>query len=230
MSKQAPEPLTKEEMDSLLIASSSNLFYHTLFQLAKNTGRRLGEFYGVEKKEKVGEKVIPGKFKKVYTQDGNQIQIPVKRVMFKATGKYDYGLKVKDFIFNDDGTSVMKTWVLKRRSYVQDESQLTASMTSLVKRFINKNKLTLEDYMFRKKSYRAIQNAVSSYAKKAGIQKKVMFHSFRHYFITHLLKKGWSHNEIVKVTGHKSISSVSSYDHVLSSDLKDKLNQDLEGM
>lgn len=222
------EPLTKEEMDSLLLAASDNLYYNTLFNVARKTGRRLGEFYGVEEKIKIGEKVI-GK-KKVYDKDGNQIEVDKTRDVFKATGTYNYGLKVKDIIFQDDGTAIMKTWVLKRRNFVQDETHLPKELTTLIKTFIRKQKLGLEDYLFRSKSYRAIQNAVTSYAKKAGIQKVVAFHSFRHTLITHLLKKGWSYDKIQKVTGHLSAASLATYDHVLSSDIKDKLNEDLKDL
>lgn len=222
------EPLTKEEMDSLLLAASDNLYYNTLFNVARKTGRRLGEFYGVEEKIKIGEKII-GK-KKVYDQNGNQIEVDKKRDVFKATGKYNYGLKVKDIIFQDDGTAIMKTWVLKRRNFVQDETHLPKDLATLLRTFIRKKKLGLDDYLFRSKSYRAIQNAVTSYAKKAAIKKVVAFHSFRHTLITHLLKKGWSYDKIQKVTGHLSTASLATYDHVLSSDIKDKLNEDLEDL
>lgn len=226
MVKTTPQSTTKEEIDSIISLASNNDYYFTLFQLAKNTGRRLGELYGVEIKEKIGEKVI-GK-RKVYTEKGNQIEVEKTRGIYKATGKFMYGLKGKDFIEQMDGTLIMRTWVLKRRNYVQDETYLNKATSEIVKRYLRKYKIKEEDYVFRQKSYRSIQNAICSYTKKANIQKNISFHSFRHYFITHLLKQGWSHNEVAKVTGHKSVSSINAYDHVLSKDLKDKLNKSLE--
>jgi len=226
MAKTAPYVPTKDEMDNFLTVCSNNMFYHTLFTLAKNTGRRLGEYYGVEKKEKIDSKVV-GK-KKVYTQEGNQIEVDKTRDVFKATGLYEYGLKGKDFVEQVDDKYVMNTWVLKRRNYVQDETFLNEATSRLVRNYLKKFNIKDDDYVFRKKSYRAIQNAVKSYAKKAGIKGNFTFHSFRHYFVTHLLKQGWSHNEVAKVTGHKSVASISSYDHVLSKDLKDKLGKALE--
>lgn len=225
MPKTEPEPLTKEEVDKIIELSAKSPFYYILFNLAKYTGRRLGEFYGVEKKEVIGEKVV-GK-KKVYTDSGNQIEVDKKVHIYKATGKFEYGMKVKDFIETDSGEFYIRTWVLKRRNYIQDETHIPQHVGKLLKRYIRENKLGLEDYLFRKVSYRAIQNAVNSFAKQAGIKKNASFHSFRHYFVTSLLKKGWSHDKIAKITGHKSVQSISSYDHVLSSDLKDKLNEDL---
>jgi len=228
MPKKAPEPLTTEEMQRLLNASSKSPFYYMLFNLAKTTGRRLGEFYGVEDKTLNGEKII-GK-KKVYTDSGNQIEVNKTLKVYKPTGNFQYGMQVKDFILNDDGSATIKTWVLKRRHYIQDETYVPLDVAQLIQRYIKKNNLKLEDYLFRKVSYRAIQNAVTSFAKQAGLTKNVSFHTFRHHFVTSLLKKGWSHDKIAKVTGHKSVQSINTYDHVLASDLKDKLKEDLEGI
>lgn len=221
MSKQSPEPITQEEMDSLITASSGNDFYNMLFTVAKYTGRRLGELYGVERKECVGEKDSRKKSK-----DGK----PIMAKIYKYTGNYEYGVKVKDIIKELDGSSTMKVWVLKRRNYIQDETILPKSVSEMVWKYINRHKLKTEDYLFRKKSYRQIQHSVGSYANKAGIKKNVMFHSFRHYFITHYLKQGWSYNQVAKLTGHKSVNSLQSYDHVVARDLRDKALVDGEGL
>lgn len=221
MPKKPPEPLTPEEMDSLVTAASGNDFYFMLFNVAKTTGRRIGELYGVEKKECIGEKESSRRKK-----DGTPVMLKV----YKYTGDYHFGVQVKDIIFEEDGTATMKVWVLKRRNYVQDETILTKGVATIVRKYINRHKLKLEDYLFRKKSYRQIQSAVKSFAKKGYVKKNVMFHSFRHYFITHYLKKGWSYNQVAKLTGHKSINSLGSYDHVVSRDLRDKALEDMEGI
>jgi len=218
MTKQAPEPLTKEEMNDLLTSASSNDFYYMLFNVARSTGRRIGELYGVEQKEEIGSKDSGRKNKK-----GEPIMLKT----YKYTGNYQFGVQVKDIIKHEDGTSIMRVWVLKRRNYIQDETVLLKPVSELVWKYINKHKLKLDDYLFRVKSYRQIQHAVSSFGKKAGITKRVMFHSFRHYFITHLLKDGWSYNQVAKLTGHKSINSLGSYDHVVARDLKDKAIESL---
>ena len=122
---------------------------------------------------------------------------------------------------------MMKVWVLKRRKLVQDETILTKEALQTIKHYIIKNKLKPEDYLFRKKSYRAIQDAVRKYAEKAGIDHKVSVHNFRHYFVTYLMKKGWTHDKISKLTGHKSAGSLSVYDHVVASDIKEDTLKDL---
>lgn len=221
MTKQTPEPLTPEEMEKLITASAKNEFYYMLFNVAKSTGRRLGEFYGVEKKIVIGKKPT-GR----YNKRGERIMMNV----YKGTNEYEFGVQVKDIVKEADGTSTMKVWVLKRRNYIQDETILPRHVSQLVWRYIHKNRLKLDDYLFRKRSYRQIQSAVSKFGIRAGIKKRVMFHSFRHFFITHYLKKGWSYNQIAKLTGHKSIGSLSSYDHVVSRDIREKALEDMEGL
>jgi len=221
MTKQAPELLTPEEMERLIAVSSKKEFYFMLFNVARVTGRRLGELYGVERKEVIGEKESGRR-----TKDGKPIMMKV----YKNTNNYEYGVKVKDIIKEEDKSSTMKVWVLKRRNYIQDETTLPEHVSDIVWRYINKHKLKTDDYLFRAKSYRQIQSAISKFGIKAGIKKRVMFHSFRHYMITYFLKKGWNYNEIAKLTGHKSINSLSSYDHVVSRDLRERTIKDLEDM
>jgi len=221
MTKTSPKPLTPEEMDSLITSSATNDFYFMIFNVAKTTGRRIGELYGVERKKFIDMKDSGRKNKK-----GEPIMLKV----YKYTGNYEFGVQVKDIIQEQDGTATMKVWVLKRRNYIQDETILQRPIADLVFKYIRKHNLKLDDYLFRKKSYRQIQQAVGSYAKKAGIKKKVMMHSFRHFFVTYFLKKGWSYDKIAKLTGHKSINSLGSYDHVVSRDLRERALRDLEGI
>ena len=81
------------------------------------------------------------------------------------------------------------------------------------------NKLNQEDYLFRKYSYRHIQNRVAFFAKKACISHVVSFHNFRHFLVTELLKQGWHYEKIAVITGHSSPQTLLSYDHVVSKDI-----------
>lgn len=58
MVKTLPVPCTKEEMDKILDAAMDNDFYYLLFKVARKTGRRLGEYWGI--KDKVTKKFIGG--------------------------------------------------------------------------------------------------------------------------------------------------------------------------
>lgn len=80
-----------------------------------------------------------------------------------------------------------------------------------LRRYITSRGLKKNDSLWSK-SIRAYQYAIDSYAKKAGIDKKVMPHSFRHYVVTELRKQGWAWEDIAKITGHHPLS-VRYYDH-----------------
>jgi integrase len=170
--KQAPIPCTKEEIDSILNACMDNDFFYLLFNVAKKTGRRLGEYYDVQ---------------------------------------------VKDLDFE---RGIMMTKVLKRRQKVLKEAILDENLIYLIQRYIQKEGLKLEDYLFQKYSYRHIQNRIAFYAKKAGVNHNVSFHNFRHYFVTELFKQGWTYDKIAKLTGHSSVGTLAIYDHTVASDLK----------
>jgi len=141
----------------------------------------------------------------------------------RRLGEY-FDVQVKDIDFE---RKVMMTKVLKRRQKVYKEAILNDELIYLLKRFILKHKLKLEDYPFQAYSYRHIQNRVEFYAKKAKIPHKVSFHNFRHYFVTELFKLGWTYDKIAKLTGHSSVGTLAIYDHSVASDIR---NDALEAM
>ncbi len=225
MPKEEVIPCTKEEMNRLIESSMDSDFYYLIFNTAKLTGRRLGEFYGVQKQKEIGRKVIG---KKIEYKDGKAIPLDKTRAIYKKIpGQWDGGIKVKDINFEE---GLVKIWVLKRRKLEQDETVLTKENIRLLKHYIVKTKLKENDFIFRAKSYRTIQAAVESYAKKAKIDHKVSFHNFRHYFITELKRKSWTNDEIAKLTGHKTPGVITIYDHVVAKDIKERALRDLEGI
>lgn len=169
-------------MDNIINATIDDDFFYMLFQVAKKTGRRLGEYYDV---------------------------------------------KVKDIDFE---RGIMMTKVLKRRQRVEKEAILDTDLIMLIKRYILKERLKLEDYLFRKVGYRQIQNKVVYYAKLARVPHKVSFHNFRHYFITELFKKGWTYDKIAKLTGHSSVGTLSFYDHSVASDIAGIARRDIKDL
>lgn len=134
----------------------------------------------------------------------------------RRLGEY-YDVQVNDI---DLDKKVMLTKVLKRRKRVIKEALLDEELVVLLQRYIRQNKLKLDDYIFRKVSYRQIQYAVASYAKKAKIPHNVSFHNFRHYFITELFKQGLDYSKIAKLTGHSSPGTLVNYDHSVASDIR----------
>lgn len=216
MPKTAIIPCTKEEMDALLNASLDDDFYYMMFFVAKSTGRRLGEFCGVHKKEEVRKE-------EYVDRHGNK----KFRTIYKRLPELEGGVQIKDIDFEK---KVMMTYILKRRRRIQKEAILTDEAVRLIRQYIATNHLKLEDYLFRKRTMRAIQDAVMRYAKIAGITHKVNFHNFRHYFATSLIKAGMHYDQIAKLTGHGSPGTLVNYDHAVASDMRELAEKHIKNL
>jgi site-specific recombinase XerD len=56
---------------------------------------------------------------------------------------------------------------------------------------------------------------IKTAAQKAGIQKRVSSHVFRHSYATHLLQSGVDIRSIQELLGHKSLETTMIYTHVV---------------
>lgn len=138
-----------------------------------------------------------------------------------------YEIQAKDFDF-DKG--IFKTCILKRRKPIEKEAIMTPEISRMMNQYINKNHFRPDDYIFKKVTYRNIQYMTSAYGMKARINHRVSFHNFRHYFITELVRKGWSYDKIAKLTGHSSPATLVNYDHAVASDIKEDALEALKDM
>ena len=62
----------------------------------------------------------------------------------------------------------------------------------------------------------SLQKAVKKAAKRAGINKRVTCHTFRHSFATHLLEAGYDIRTVQELLGHKDVKTTMIYTHVLN--------------
>lgn len=65
---------------------------------------------------------------------------------------------------------------------------------------------------------------IKNITKKAGIQKSISPHTFRHSFATHLLKGGANLRDIQEMLGHTSIITTEIYTHIDDEYLKETIN------
>ncbi|NLK62338.1 MAG: tyrosine recombinase XerC [Fusobacteria bacterium] len=68
---------------------------------------------------------------------------------------------------------------------------------------------------------RSLRRNISEYAKKAGIEKDVSPHTFRHSFASYLLNEGVDIRYLQELLGHSSITTTQIYTHVGKKFLKE---------
>ena len=64
-------------------------------------------------------------------------------------------------------------------------------------------------------------------ARRAGIEKKISPHTFRHSFATHLLEGGASIRQVQELLGHESILTTEMYTHLDDSHLRQTVEEHL---
>jgi integrase/recombinase XerD len=85
-----------------------------------------------------------------------------------------------------------------------------------------------EDYVFLNRRGKALSRVmvftiIKNLAEKAGIEKRISPHTFRHSFATHLVEGGANLRVVQDLLGHESISTTEIYTHLDQSFLRETL-------
>jgi integrase len=220
-------PLTKEEMNSLMktiseaaknyektgLSARKNknaLFDLMLFSVLRYTGRNIGELYGIEEKKIIGREIIGTK---KATIKGKDILVDKAVFTYKKTGKIIGGVQLKDV---DLKKKVINIPFIEKGEVIEglDNSvYLPEEVIEMIKEYVKKNNIQLNDFLFRKKNrgYRQIENILSSYSILAGIKHKVTTHNFRDYLIKEMIAAGYRDGEIKRLIGLNKQSLLKSY-------------------
>lgn len=72
---------------------------------------------------------------------------------------------------------------------------------------------------------RWIRELVKTYAKKAGITKRIYPHLFRHHLLTHLTKKGILDTKLQIISGHQNRQNLALYQYLSLADVENEYRE-----
>ncbi|MDD5190951.1 MAG: tyrosine recombinase XerC [Dehalococcoidales bacterium] len=132
----------------------------------------------------------------------NLSQIDIKAREIRVIGK---GQKERVVLMGQPAANAMTHYLQYGRNKMQGSKKTEAVfITSFGKRIID----------------RRVQKLINTYAKKAGISKRVHPHVLRHTFATHMLDGGADLRVVQELLGHSSLETTQIYTHVSKSQAK----------
>jgi len=221
--------LTQDEMKKLLNVVAGDLYYTTLYNTLRYTGRRIGEIYGTYRKKQL----VGGIKLKDIDFNNKQIKTNILKTKKRKTKREcscgNVCKSMKDLFCPKCGEKLEKLDIEKLKIDVPIIKfvPMRDELINILKLYINNHqpKFKPDDYIFRDYSLKLIQKRIKEHIKKANINKNFSLHGFRHYFISNLIKIGTTENQIIKWTGHTNTASLTSYNQLVPDDIKDKVNE-----
>jgi len=139
-------------------------------------------------------------------------------------------LKISDLFFKEGFIKV--TGKGNKQRFVPIGST-TVKYIELYRKEIRKHqkiKPAAKDTLFLNRRGNALTRAmiftiVKNLSEKAGIQKNISPHTFRHSFATHLLENGADLRAIQQMLGHESITTTEVYTHIDNTHLTEVINK-----
>ena len=151
---------------------------------------------------------------------------------------YSSGLRVSELVNLTISNTMLEENFLKVRGKGDKErlvpigNQAIQQITLYLQHFRSKSKPIkgAEDYLFlnrrgNKLSRVMIFTMIKQLAEKAGIQKNISPHTFRHSFATHLIEGGADIRAVQEMLGHVSITTTEIYTHLDRSLLREAIIQ-----
>lgn len=136
----------------------------------------------------------------------NRDHINLRRREFMVRGK---GQKDRPVFISPEAAQWIDEYLIKR----------TDTMAPLFIRYSGNQNQT-NDGNFMRLTARSVQRMINTYARRAGITKKVSPHTLRHSFATDLLMNGADLRSVQSMLGHSNISTTQIYTHVTDPHLK----------
>lgn len=143
------------------------------------------------------------------------------KVMLMAA--YSAGLRVSEVVnlkLSDIDSNRMQIFIARSKGKKDRYVTLSPFLLDLLKAYYREYDPKPREYLFESEQRggaypaRTVQAIFANARIKAGITKKVSFHSLRHSFATHLLEKGTDIKYIKELLGHSDIKTTERYLHV----------------
>ena len=138
------------------------------------------------------------------------------------TTLYSGGLRVGELInlkLSDIDSKSMRIWIREGKGVKDRAVMLSPHLLKLLRQYYIKYKpktFLFEGGAGNRYSASSVRKILNRSTKKAGIQQRVVPHTLRHSFATHLLESGTNLRYIQSLLGHTNIRTTEIYTHVNS--------------